>query len=264
MQFNNVMVPIDGSQLSNVAVEIALHSAGTFETHLTFVHVVDPSQVIRFGTVDEEGELMKATAMGELALGMAADMAKNNGTDYETKLVEGDTAKVLIEMSKNQNMIIMSIAGRTGLRSGRIGSIARKVIENSFCPVLTIKSGSKKIEDVLLPVSKENIAAIDIAIDTVKRINGKLTVMSVKGHKIEDAEGMANSVAAKCKSQGINVDTIVSEGDALDAIVGVSGKYDLIIMGVEKAGSLKEILHGGLTERVVTLAACPVTVVRDF
>ena len=42
-----------------------------------------------------------------------------------------------------------------------------------------------------------------------------------------------------------------------------SGKYDQIIKGVEKAGGIKQILHGGLSERVVTLASCPVTVVRD-
>ena len=130
--------------------------------------------------------------------------------------------------------------------------------------MLSIKSGSNRIEDVLLPVSNENMAAIDIAIDTVKRISGKLTVMSVKGHNVTDAEALTEKVAERCRSSGIDVDKYVTEGDALDAIVGESGKYDLIIMGVEKAGGLKRILHGGLTERVVTLASCPVTVVRDF
>ena len=206
---------------------------------------------------------MMAGTTGEMALDVVSDKAKACGADFETRLLEGDTAKIIIELSKSQNMIIMSIAGRSGLRSGRIGSIARKVIENSLCPVLTIKSGSNRIKEVLLPVSNENMAAIDIAIDTVKRIDGRLTVMSVKGPKIDDPERLVNAVTEKCRSPGINVDTLVCGGDALDAIVAESGKYDQIIKGVEKAGGIKQILHGGLSERVVTLASCPVTVVRD-
>ena len=265
MEFNRVMVPVDGSQMSNIAVEIALHSASTFKTHLTFVYVVDVNPVKDFGNVDLEGEKLRRKMIGVLLLQKTAKLAKEKKADFEILILEGDIAQTLIELTKQQNMVIMSIVGGNGWRyGGRIGSTARKVIENSFCPVLTVKSGSSKIKDVLLPVSNENAAAIDIAIDTVKRIDGNLTVMSVKGKKIADAEALAEKVAERCRSAGVNVTTYVTEGEASDAIIGESGKYDQIIMGVEKAGTLKQILHGGLTERVVTFASCPVTVVRDF
>ena len=52
------------------------------------------------------------------------------------------------------------------------------------------------------------------------------------------------------------------DGNAVDVIVGLSGKFDLVIMGVDKRGGLR-ILRGGTTERVVTMAACPVSVVRE-
>ncbi len=258
-----MMVPVDGSYLSDVAVDIALHSANTFNSHLTFVYVVDPEQEAGFGSINAELDIKKAELNGSIALESVSKKAEEKGIGYETVLAKGNAAKVLIEMTKQYNMAIMAIAGGSGLRTGRIGSTAKKVIENSFCPILTVKSGSNRIKDVLLPVSNENMAAIDIAIDTVKRIDGNLTVMSVKGKKVEDAKSLADKVAERCRSSGINVTTLISEGDALDFIVAESGKYDLIIMGVERAGGLKQILHGGLTERVVTMASCPVTVVRD-
>ncbi len=265
MQFNKVMVPVDGSQMSQIAVDIALHSAKTFGSHLTFVYVVDTNPIRNFGTVDINTDMYKARFNGDIVLKTVANKAAKTGADYETLLIEGDIAQSLIDQTREQNMVIMSIVGGNGWRyGGRIGSTARKVIENSFCPVLAVKSGSSKIKDVLLPLSNENMGAIDIAIDTVKRIDGNLTVMCVKGKKVDDAETLVEKVAERCRSAGVNVTTFITEGDASDAIIGESGKYDQIIMGVEKAGVLKQILHGGLTERVVTYASCPVTVVRDL
>ena len=263
MKFDKVMVPIDGSSLSEVAVDLALHSAGTFATHLTFVFVLDPAAANSFGSVDPEIDLIRLKSEGKLALEIASKKAVDAGVDHETVMMQGNPAQVITEMSKGQDMIIMAIAGKTGLGAGRIGSTAKKVIENCFCPILTIKSGSSKITDILLPVSKENMAAIDVAIETAKRIDGRITVMSIKSKKTSNASEVAKSVTDKCAAAGVKVDTYVAEGNPLDSIVGQSGKYDLVIMGVEKLGGLQEILHGGLTERVVTLASCPVTVVRD-
>ena len=101
--------------MSNTAVEVAIHSASTFGTHLTFVNVIDPNQIVKFGSVDESDDILKAKMMGEMALEAAARSANDKGADFETKIVNGDTAKTLIEMSKDQNMIIMSIHGRNGL-----------------------------------------------------------------------------------------------------------------------------------------------------
>ncbi len=263
MKFDRVMVPVDGSSLSQVAVELAVHSAGTFATHLTFVHVVDINAANTFGEVDANITLFKMRTEGKLALEVASKLAVEKGIDYEAKLCEGIPAQILIDMTKENDMAIMTIAGRSGLASGRMGSTARKVIENGFCPILTLKSGSNKIDSILLPVSNENMAAIDVAVETAKRINGKITVMCIKGRKTPNPQEMADRVKGHCTAAGVEADTYVAEGDPLDAIVGQSGKYDLVIMGVEKAGGLKQILHGGLTERVVTMASCPVTVVRD-
>ena len=52
MKFDNVLVPIDGSSLSEVAVDLAVHSAGVFASHITFVYVVDVTEYNRFGSID--------------------------------------------------------------------------------------------------------------------------------------------------------------------------------------------------------------------
>ncbi|MBR6038603.1 MAG: universal stress protein [Candidatus Methanomethylophilaceae archaeon] len=39
--------------------------------------------------------------------------------------------------------------------------------------------------------------------------------------------------------------------------------FNLIVVGVDRRGGLQSILHGGATERIVTMSSCPVTVVRN-
>lgn len=262
MKFDRVMVPVDGSVLSEIAVDLALNSAEYFATHLTFVYVLDATSVDSFGEVDPNIKHMKMRMEGKSALKTAAKLANEYGIDHETILAEGIPWEVLSEMSKDQDMIIMAVTGKSGLGAGRIGVTTRKVVENSYCPILTLKSGSNRIKEILLPVSNHHMAAIDVAIETAKRTGSNITVLSVRGHGY-DADSLVDEVSKRCIDAKVSVSTKVGEGDPVESIVGLSGLYDLVIMGVEKRGGLQQILNGGITERVVANAACPVTVVRD-
>jgi nucleotide-binding universal stress UspA family protein len=148
------------------------------------------------------------------------------------------------------------------MRAGRIGSTAKKVIEGSYCPVLTLKSASSRLEKILLPVYEENRPAIDDAIQTAKRSGSSITVLSVK-MKNSDPQPLVDKIAAEIQAEGIECEGTVVEGDPVETILSLSGKYDLIIVGVDKRSNLDSILHGGKTERIVTMASCPVTVIRN-
>ncbi len=263
MKFDNVLVPIDGSMISEVAVDLAIHSAGSFATHLTFVYVVDVTELNQFGTIDGGAmESFKMRTEGKIFLDSAGKKATAAGVPFDTKLVEGVPWQVLCELSKDQDMIIMGVVGKSGARFGKIGSTAEKVVENAFCPILTLKSGSRQIKDILLPVNNQNMAAIDVAIETAKRVNGHITVFSVKGK--DDPQPLMEAVAAKISEAGVDVSTQMSTGKPEDAIVGQSGMYDLVIMGTEGRSGLKKILNGSVAEKVMVNASCPVTIVRDF
>jgi nucleotide-binding universal stress UspA family protein len=262
MKFDNVLVPIDGSALSEVAVDLAVHSAGTFASHITFVYVVDVTEYNRFGSIDGGAMIsFRMQTEGKMFLENAAAVAKAAGLDVTTKLIEGVPYQVLSELSKEHDMIIMGVTGKSG-GYGRVGGTAEKVIENAYCPVLTLKSGSKRIEDVLLPVSDKNEAAIDVAIETVKRINGKLTVFAVKT-KDFDAESLVKDVADKCAAEGINVNTEIAVGNPAEQIIAKSGMFDYIVMGTEGRQGFRKILNGSTAEKVMLHASCPVVIVRE-
>ena len=89
MKFDKVLVPIDGSAMSEIAVDLAVHSAGTFATHLTFLYVVDTSAARKFGEVDGDSAILFSKAAGKLALESAAKMAEDAGIPYETVMKMG-------------------------------------------------------------------------------------------------------------------------------------------------------------------------------
>ncbi|MBR4504646.1 MAG: universal stress protein [Candidatus Methanomethylophilaceae archaeon] len=262
MKFDKVLVPIDGSASSKAAIDLALHSALEFSATLVFVYVVDMTSLNKFGSVDPAQDYYKAKIEGNIILESAAKQAEKVGAKHEEVLAEGAPWEILNEMSKDADMMIMSVTGKSGMRAGRIGSTAKKVIEGSYCPVLTLKSASSRLEKILLPVYEENRPAIDDAIQTAKRSGSSITVLSVK-MKNSDPQPLVNKIAAEIQAEGIECEGTVVEGDPVETILSLSGKYDLIIVGVDKRSNLDSILHGGKTERIVTMASCPVTVIRN-
>ena len=239
-----------------------MHSAALFSAHLTFVNVVDNADHGEFDKTYVMTRVFALKAEGEAILKKVANTAKAADADFETKLIEGVPWMVLSDLTKECDMMIISITGNSSFGSGKIGATACKVIENAYCPVLTLKSGSHRIEKVLLPVNSENLPAIDLAIETTKRIGGKLTILCVDSKDI-DAEHLVNSIGEKAKEAGVEYDTKITTGNPALVISAMSGTYDLVVMGTEGRTGLKKALKGSTAEKVMLNSSCPVTIVRN-
>lgn len=264
MQFNNILVPVDGSALSEVAIDLAFHSRDAFNSKLTFIYILDITMYNkRFGVVDEDGTRALLKTEGDIILDVAKKKAAEYGVECETLMVEGVPYMVLSEYSAKYDMMIMGVTGKTGLRRGRIGSTAEKTIENSFCPILTLKSGSQRLEKILLPVANEHEEAIDLAIGTAQHTHSSITVFSVESKVIPNAKELAEKVAEKCRKEGITTDVKIGSGSPVDSINAMSGLYDLIVMGTEGRKGLRKLFNGSVAEAVMVGASCPVTIIRN-
>ncbi len=262
MKFDKVIVAVDGSTLSETAVDLALHSAALFSAHLTFVNVVDNADHGEFDKTYVMTRVFALKAEGEAILKKVANTATAAGADFDTKLIEGIPWMVLSDLTKECDMMIISITGSASFGTGKIGATACKVIENASCPVLTLKSGSHRIEKVLLPANSENLPAIDLAIETVKRVEGKLTVLCIESKDV-DANALVNSIGERCKEAGIEYETKVASGNPAQVISAQSGMHDLVVMGTEGRTGLRKALKGSTAEKVMLNSSCPVTIVRN-
>ena len=83
-----------------------------------------------------------------------------------------------------------------------------------------------------------------------------------------DYEREYTKILERCKDManksGINIHTVIIEGDPASKIIGYSEmeKFDIIIIGSRGMGQFKEMILGSVSNKVLHHAKCSVMVVR--
>ena len=143
--FKRILVPTDGSELSNKAIAAAVDMAQTLKATLVGMTTLEPYSYSNLSeyrpeTLDDYEARMDQA--GAERLGRIADAARQAGVPAETVSVKSfspyeaiiDTAK-----SKNCDLIIMASHGRRGLNAVLLGSETQKVLTHSAIPVLVLR-----------------------------------------------------------------------------------------------------------------------------
>jgi len=150
--FKKILIPLDGSKMSDKAFKYALSIAKNFGAELALLtvipeHVVDAA-VYRVGT---HRALVKnyIKMMNALARQQATDLLDKRMQECEKenvkasyKILQGDTASEIITAAKKMrtDMIVIGSVGLTGIKKLKaLGSVSRKVSELSDCPVLIVR-----------------------------------------------------------------------------------------------------------------------------
>jgi nucleotide-binding universal stress UspA family protein len=147
MGIRRIMVPIDYSQNSQIALSYASELATSFGASLDIVHVWDrPTYVTDAVMVQRPGEAHKP--IGELIRENAqkdmneylASVTLPSGVSAESRLLSGEPAAALLgELKKGEHdLVVLSTHGRTGFAHLLLGSIAEKLVRLSPVPVLTV------------------------------------------------------------------------------------------------------------------------------
>ena len=141
------------------------------------------------------------------------------------------------------------------------------------------------LSKILVPVdgSENSFRALDHAIFLSTKIQeAQTTVMYI----IEDQPSLyiyspktmekvradykreSTKILERCKEManksGINIHTVLFEGDPASKIIGYSEmeKFDIIIMGSRGMGKFKEVILGSVSNKVLHHAKCSVMLVR--
>ena len=144
--FRNILVPTDGSKLSQKAVKQAIELAKEANAKLTVLHIYPKFAGSPYGTfgpaedVLEEAHKNQARAEGDSIFSSIRKLA--NGVSVDPVLVESnDVWKQIIAMAKKKkcDLICMASHGRRGLSGVVLGSETQKVLTHSKVPVLVLR-----------------------------------------------------------------------------------------------------------------------------
>ncbi|NIA71445.1 universal stress protein [Pelagibius litoralis] len=149
--FKHIMVPVDGSEHANRAVEIASDLAKKDNTQFMLLHVLTrtgsydvPKELRSYAEIEHiritEKDLVELA--GKEILSNAANRAREHGAiDTSSRLESGDPASRIAAIARENgvDLIVMGRRGLGDLGGLLFGSVSHKVAQAVECCCLTVK-----------------------------------------------------------------------------------------------------------------------------
>jgi nucleotide-binding universal stress UspA family protein len=300
LSVQNIVVPIDFSNMSIQAIKIATRLARRFAASIHLAHVrqfdyagfsAPAPPVVPFSliTYEQEGEKRVLKELNALA-------RENGVSSAICHVLSGappfdEICRLAQEIPAD--LIVMPTHGRTGLKHVFLGSTAEKIVQHSPCPVfvtrgnaLQSKNGSRStIKTILVPVDFSGCSrdGLRYAIGFANKFGARIIVQhatylgyiySSEGNAIydvraiqetarENAERQMRELVHTVKFGRVKFETVLTEGSpVLDICAFAKDRdADLIITSTHGLTGFKHVLIGSIAEQVVRHAPCPILVV---
>lgn len=287
----NILVPVDFSPMSILAVEAAKTFARRFDAQIHLLHVQEVSYPAGFmaPTPHLVGELIVIQHDNEKRLckrlrdwGARLDLLPE-----QCHVISGSPVfDAICQMAHRLSidLIVMPTHGRTGLNRVFFGSTTERVVQHSPCPVFIARKRTGETNTILVPVdfSGCSLDALKYAIQLAKVLAARIIVCHVvhlgyaftsDGYAMYDMSEIIKALRKEAEKQmiefvraakfdGVKFETVVQTGAAVDEICALAqGKdVDLIITPTHGRTGLKHILIGSVAEQIVRRADRPVLV----
>ena len=140
VKFESILVPVDGSDPSFRALDVAASFASASGARLDVVTVLDLRHVDFYEgfylTPDQLESLEKQAS--DSILERAQTRAKESGVDASVELLKGATLKLLLEKAEDYSMVFMGRTGKSAWERLVEGSISRGMSTHSPVPITIV------------------------------------------------------------------------------------------------------------------------------
>jgi nucleotide-binding universal stress UspA family protein len=154
--FERILVPLDGSEHSQRALETAIQIGRKFRSEIVLLHVYsvtvtpvivpEPTTVTPVGVpVATSAEVAKmvdaARDVGREILAEGKRNVETEGIEVETVLREGNSVQEIVKLAKEGqfSLVVVGARGIHRIREILMGSVSEGVAKNAPCPVLVVK-----------------------------------------------------------------------------------------------------------------------------
>ncbi len=288
---HGIVVAVDGSAASKVAVEWAASDAAIRREPITLVHVL-PAPLI---TMWPEPPRSRARRQewhqqhGHQIIGDAVEVVERSAAHehvrVEHQVLSGNTLSTLIDLSKDAAMVVVGCRGRNAENRPILGSIPTGLIRHAHCPVAIVHDEVRPIVDsttaaVLVGVdgSSASDLATAIAFDEASRREVGLIAMHSWGeygpYKVpsidweqqfsEGKTALAEHLAPwEQRYSDVAVERRLVYGEPAYQLLAASESAQLTVVGSHGRGGFAGMLLGSVSSAVVQAVRTPVIVARE-
>jgi len=277
-----IVVGVDGSTGSKIAVQWAVRDAELRNVPLTLVHVLSAAS-------RTESKRAQGQQILDEALQQAIESRLCASSQFHCEMRSGKTLSALMEMSKQAALVVVGCVGTGTLRGRHLGSVSAGLIHQASCPVAVLHDDVQLDSDLAqAPVvvgvdgSPKSEQALAIAFDEASRRKVGLTaihtwrpvgvfdeIVSLPGPgwqtlRAREDEVMAERLAGWGERYpDVAVDRIVARNDPTPQLVDSSRWAQLVVVGGHGSGGFIGTMFGSVSAAVVLLTHVPVIVARE-
>ncbi len=283
-RIEQILVPVDFSSNSLVAVRHAAALARRFRSEITLLHVnevavlhglagplgygISPPENVREEYLAHRREALETFAAGEL-----------DGIQVSREVVCGDAARKIVERAHKCDLILMPTHGYGPVRVLLLGSVTAKVLHDSNRPVWTCRPQDDQhdptdIRHVMCAVSlwRKNQDLVRWAADFAGEYGAKLTLV----HSILPAPpelperfaftwhgeakwGADEGLRALVREMQLSAEVMVLEGEVESALVEAVKEFHADLLVIGRSHSTNRIGRlGSQSYGIIRHVACPV------
>lgn len=270
----NILVPLDFSEQSFIALEQSYNLAKFSNAELTLLHIVRDNNAV-FGLFsDKEKEDIVFKLKNKLD-DYAEIVSKKTGLHVNTLIVHGSIVEKILEVAESisASFIVMATSKPENMMKKIIGNTALRVIKEASCPVITIEGKHHRdgCENIILPLdlSKETTQKVTNAINFAKLFGSKIHAVSVVTTKddylisrmklqMEQVEKFIQKNGIESKSKMLHVSG--SNDDICKSILDYANeeKGDLIVIMTQQEIEIVEYFIGSLAKEIINKSKIPI------
>jgi nucleotide-binding universal stress UspA family protein len=285
--WKKIVVPLDGSDLAELALPYAEELANAFKSEIILLHASEPSEE-------------HYRHMHQLYIEEVAQRLREHVRNVSAVVITGKPADEIISyVEKNDvGLVIITSHGRSGIMSWATGSIASKLLQGIELPLLLVRAARPKrkaqkkimLNRILLPLdgSEAGEAAVAYVGELMSRLESEVTLFGVisSGQHIrtvggldyisypeeelailkKEAEEYLDGVYRRLKRRkgSVRVNIEVGAYDIGQEILRFAGKKRVNLIAISSHGhsGIEKWVFGSIANKVVLNSKVPVLLVK--
>lgn len=277
-ELKKILIPIDFSETSLLAIEHAAFTAQLFKAELILLHIVEKHWE-QFAIVAPELRVEAPSNFMKTLEKKLEDLAGTIRAKYGVKSTcitsDGNIFNEIISVGKEHNadMVVMGTHGTSGVVEFFIGSNTYKVVTQSLCPVLSVQAHATKLgyKEILIPIdnSMHSRQKVNYAIMFAKHFASRIHILGLDD-STDETEKRKFALKLEQIEEFAAKEGIVSTCKTMDAPNHAKASYDyaktvgadLIVIMSDQDENLTGRLLGTYAQQIINHSKIPVLTIR--